>query len=34
LDFSISHVRREHNTEANGLASSAVRKRTAKLAYA
>jgi len=34
LDFSISHVRREHNTEANGLASSAVRKQTAKLAYA
>ena len=34
LDFSISHVRREHNTEANGLASSAVRKRTSKLAYA
>jgi ribonuclease HI len=26
LDFSISHVRREHNTEANGLASSAARK--------
>ncbi len=25
LDFSISHVRREHNTEANGLASSAAR---------
>jgi len=24
LDFSISHVRREHNTEANGLASSAA----------
>jgi ribonuclease HI len=34
LDFSISHVRREHNTEANGLASSAVRRRTSKLAYA
>jgi ribonuclease HI len=34
LDFSISHVRREHNTEANGLASSAARKRTSKLAYA
>lgn len=27
LDFSISHVRRENNTEANGLANSAVRKR-------
>ncbi len=27
LDFSISHVRRESNTEANGLANSAVRKR-------
>jgi ribonuclease HI len=27
LDFSISHVRREHNTEANALAYSAVRKR-------
>ena len=26
LDFSISHVRRENNTEANGLASSALRK--------
>jgi len=26
FDFSISHVRREHNTEANHLASSAVRK--------
>ena len=25
LDFSISHVRREHNTEANRLASSAAR---------
>ena len=25
LDFSISHVRRENNTEANGLASSAAR---------
>ncbi len=25
LDFSISHVRREHNTEANSLASSAAR---------
>jgi len=27
LDFSISHVRREHNTEANALAHSAMRKR-------
>ncbi len=27
LDFSISHVRREHNTEANGLASAAARGR-------
>lgn len=27
LDFSISHVRRENNTEANALAHSAVRKR-------
>jgi len=26
FDFSISHVRREHNSEANGLASSAVRE--------
>jgi ribonuclease HI len=26
FDFSISHVRREHNTEANRLANSAVRK--------
>jgi hypothetical protein len=25
LDFSISHVRRENNTEANSLASSAAR---------
>ena len=25
LDFSISHVRREHNAEANRLATSAVR---------
>jgi len=32
FDFSISHVRREHNTEANGLASSAVRRQTSKLA--
>jgi ribonuclease HI len=28
FDFSISHVHREDNTEANGLASSAVRKQT------
>jgi ribonuclease HI len=27
LEFSISHVGREHNTEANGLANSAVRKQ-------
>jgi len=27
LDFSISHIRREHNTEANHLANHAVRKR-------
>ena len=27
LDFSISHVPREHNTEANGLASSAARRK-------
>ena len=27
FDFSISHVRREDNSEANGLANSAVRKR-------
>jgi ribonuclease HI len=26
FDFTISHVRREHNIEANGLANSAVRK--------
>ena len=26
FDFTISHIRREHNSEANGLASSAVRK--------
>jgi hypothetical protein len=25
FDFSISHVPREHNAEANGLASSAIR---------
>ena len=29
LSFSISHVRREHNTEANRLASAAARKRLA-----
>jgi ribonuclease HI len=27
FEFSISHVRREHNTEANSLANSAVRER-------
>ena len=27
LEFSISHIRREHNTEANGLASQAARRR-------
>ena len=27
LDFSISHVRRDQNTEANGLASSAARRK-------
>ena len=27
LDFSIAHVRREHNTEANGLANQAARKQ-------
>ncbi len=27
FNFSISHVRREHNSEANGLANSAVRTR-------
>jgi ribonuclease HI len=27
LDFSISHIRREHNCEANGLASQAARHR-------
>src|ERR1700676_600390 len=30
FDFSISHIRREQNTEANGLANSAVRKSTSK----
>jgi ribonuclease HI len=29
FDFSISHIRREHNTEANRLANSAVRKSPA-----
>jgi ribonuclease HI len=29
LKFSISHIRREHNAEANRLANSAVRKRLA-----
>ena len=28
LAFSISHISREHNTEANGLANSAARKQT------
>ncbi len=27
LKFSISHIRREHNAEANGLANAAVRER-------
>src|SRR5271154_5281782 len=27
LDFSISHVRREHNEEANGLATAAARQK-------
>jgi hypothetical protein len=27
LDFSISQVRREYNTEANGLASAAARRK-------
>jgi ribonuclease HI len=27
LDFTITHIRREHNAEANHLANSAVRKR-------
>jgi ribonuclease HI len=30
FDFSISHIRREHNTEANRLANSAVRKSSSK----
>ena len=30
FDFSISHVRREHNTEANRLANSAVRKNLSR----
>jgi len=34
FDFSISHVRREHNTEANGLANSAVRNQSSNLVYA
>jgi len=29
LEFSISHIRREHNSEANGLASAAARTRPA-----
>src|SRR5437764_4265056 len=29
LEFSISHIRREHNWEANGLASAAARTRPA-----
>lgn len=29
LDFSISHIRREHNAEANHLASTAARRRRA-----
>ena len=32
LDFSISHVRREHNTVANGLANSAARNGEATAA--
>ena len=28
LQFSISHIRREHNAEANGFANSAVRKHS------
>lgn len=28
LEFSISHIRREHNVEANGLASQAARRQT------
>jgi ribonuclease HI len=31
LDFSISHIRREHNAEANRLANSAVRKTLSRL---
>jgi ribonuclease HI len=27
LEFSITHIRREHNAEANGLASSAARSQ-------
>ena len=32
LDFSISHIRREHNAEANHLASTAARRRHASKA--
>jgi ribonuclease HI len=31
LDFSISHIRREHNAEANGLASAAASRRSRQL---
>ncbi len=31
LEFSIAHIRREYNVEANRLANSAVRKRFARL---
>jgi ribonuclease HI len=34
FDFSISHVPREFNTEANSLVSSAVRKQTSELVCA
>jgi hypothetical protein len=30
LEFSISHIRREHNSEANQLASAAARTRSQK----
>ena len=33
LDFSISHIRREHNAEANHLASTAARRRHASKAF-
>jgi ribonuclease HI len=33
LDFSISHVRRESNAEANGLASSAARRKLCIIPY-